>query len=179
MRDKTAQGTASRNDTRGDTHCPQEAAVSRAVRTGDWSDSLRTHAEGCAFCSEIVGASRWMQSLGTMENAVALPDASVVWRRAQFAQKQRIAERAQNALAWCEIAAAAFICAGLAGWVALDGRLLANASAWVVAAGWPAFWVAVQSIAAIAILIPAVFSSAAVAVSAGAISVACVILARD
>jgi hypothetical protein len=179
MTDNTAQNRAKQNVPRGDRNCSHETAVSRAVRTRDWSDSLRTHTEGCAFCSEIVGASRWMRSLTATQNTVALPDASVVWWRAQFAQKQRTAERAQNALAWCEIAAAAFICAGLAGWVAVDGRLLASTSAWMVAAGWPAFWVAVQSIAAIAILTPVVFSSAAVAISAGAISVACVILARD
>ena len=83
MTDNTAQNRAKQNVPRGDRNCFQETAVSRAVRTRDWSDSLRTHAEGCAFCSAIVGASRCMQSLGAMENTVALPDASVVWRRAR------------------------------------------------------------------------------------------------
>jgi hypothetical protein len=177
MRDKTAQNTASQNETGvGDRNCSQETAISRAVRTGDWNDSLRAHADECASCAEIVGASRWMQSLAATQHTVALPDASVVWWRAQLAEKQRTAERAQNALAWLELAAAALICAGLAGWAALDSGLLANAAAWMLAAGWPAFWAAVQSVA---ILTTVIFSSAAVVISAGAISVACLILARN
>ncbi len=156
--------------------CPQETAVGHAVRSGDWSDSLRTHAAECAICGDIVSASQWMQSLAALpEGTVPLPDAGVVWWRAQLAEKQRAAERAQTALAWFEIAAAA-ICAALAGWIVLDRSVMANLSAWMIAEGWPDFWAAVQSIT---LVTPAVFSSLAVGLSVAALSVVGLILAQD
>ena len=46
------------------TNCPQESAVIRAVRTGEWSESLEAHLHECAICGGVQEAARWMQALG-------------------------------------------------------------------------------------------------------------------
>jgi hypothetical protein len=161
--------------------CPQESAVSTAVRTGEWAGSLRTHAAECESCGEIVDAARWMQDFaGTSardaECESAMPDPSVVWWRARMAAKQREAERVHKMLAWLEVAAGAAISLGLAGWLALDRNVLPAATTWMMNEAGPDFWTTVNSIG---ILTPLVFSSVVVDISLVAISLAYFVLARD
>ena len=33
--------------------CPHEEAVTAAARSGEWSDELRDHREGCLICAEL------------------------------------------------------------------------------------------------------------------------------
>jgi hypothetical protein len=176
--------------------CPQEEAISAAVRTGEWTESLQVHAAECTVCGDILSASQWIRAFSgnatanASENALAnaslaaddgalhdsLPDPSVVWWRARMADKQREAEHAHKALAWFEIAAAAAICLGLAGWLAIDRNVLPAATAWLVNEGSSGFWTAVSSID---VLTPVVFSSVVVDIALVAISLAFLVLASD
>ena len=79
--------------------CPEEFAVSRAARTGQWSDLLREHAAVCAICREVLLTTRWMGSLAeARDERSALPDAERAWCAALLAQKQTEVERAQRPL---------------------------------------------------------------------------------
>ena len=99
--------------------CPQEAAVLRAARTGEWPEALAAHAAQCRHCREIADTARWMQALAqSSEKNPALPDAKLVWWRAQLAEQRAKAERTRNALGWLEIASGTVVPLGLAGWVA-------------------------------------------------------------
>lgn len=62
--------------------CEQEEAVVRAVVDGTWSDRLEQHAASCDRCRDVAATTRWMRALGTGDEA-PLPDASLVWVRAQ------------------------------------------------------------------------------------------------
>ncbi len=126
--------------------CPQEAAVLRAVRTGEWPEALAIHAAGCAPCRGIVQAAQWMQSLvQSSEKNLVLPDAKLVWWRAQLADRRAKAEGTQSVVEWLAFVSGAIAPLGLAGWVAWNwfgiqwqaARLLAGWSPqWAAAAYW-------------------------------------------
>lgn len=101
------------------TICPQEAAVTKAARTGEWTDSLRTHAAECAICREVVQTAHWMQALAqSPAKNHTMSDADLLWRRARLAERQAQAEKSQRGLEWLEILSGAIVPLGLAGWVA-------------------------------------------------------------
>ena len=85
-------------------HCPLEESVSNAVRTSAWDDSAVRHAAECHFCQEIIRTSRWMHGLAANPDrgAAPLPDASLLWWRAQLAEADR--KRATTRRLWkgCE-----------------------------------------------------------------------------
>jgi hypothetical protein len=100
-------------------NCPQEAAVTRAIRAGILDESLATHAATCPVCRDVVTVSHSMHALARgPENNRALPDASLVWWKAQLSEQQTRVERAQTILEWLQIAFAAIGSLGLAAWVA-------------------------------------------------------------
>ena len=100
-------------------NCAQEAAVTKAVRTGNWEEYLTAHAATCAVCREIIQTASWMQALArSPETNSTLPDASLLWWKARLSEKQEKAERAQEVSEWVEIASVTAISIGLAGWVA-------------------------------------------------------------
>ena len=84
--------------------CPEELAVARAARTGQWNDLLRDHAARCATCREVLQATRWMGSLAqASDERSTLPAAERVWCAALLAQKQADVERAQRPLLLAEM----------------------------------------------------------------------------
>ena len=64
--------------------CRQEPSILEALRTGNWNDSHSQHLNDCSDCRETVDVARWMRLLaqGLRE---PLPDAKIVWLRAQIA----------------------------------------------------------------------------------------------
>jgi hypothetical protein len=97
--------------------CPEEFAVSRAGRTGQWNDLLRDHAAHCATCREVLLATRWMGSLAQVSDASdRLPDAERTWCAALLAQKQAEVERAQRPLLVAE-ALIVLLGLGALGWL--------------------------------------------------------------
>ena len=127
--------------------CPQEAAVARAVRTGHWQASLQAHAAGCAVCREVVVASRWLQALTqSSETNRALPDAGLLWWKAQLVQKQAQAERAQKPLEWVGVFAETILVVGPAGWFAWYWRELQGPLTGLTASLLPQVWKAAWEI---------------------------------
>ena len=76
--------------------CEQEQAAAAAARTGAWTDPLREHVRGCAVCSEVVALTGLLlqESRLAEHEQASLPDASLVWRKAQANARERALARA-------------------------------------------------------------------------------------
>ena len=71
------------------TLCSCEQAVLVAVRTQEWTEALRAHFSTCSFCQEAVQVAASMESLAGEPNVFRLlPDASLIWLKAQLAQRR-------------------------------------------------------------------------------------------
>jgi len=87
--------------------CEREQAVTELLQSGRWPEAcdaaLRSHVENCAVCSEVVLMARLLQE----ENAslladVKLPDAGLVWWKAQLRARREAAELATRPIALAE-----------------------------------------------------------------------------
>lgn len=94
--------------------CEKERAVAAALRSGSLSGDLLAHISVCEVCTEVAQVSHaLLQEVAPTAKDLRLPDASLVWRRAQaLAQQQAIAKATRPIRI-------ARICAGLAAFVAL------------------------------------------------------------
>ena len=71
------------------TSCLHEQSIAVAVQTGSWTDALRMHLTDCVSCQETVQIAGWMHSLAAAEESShPLPDARVIWLKANLAQKR-------------------------------------------------------------------------------------------
>jgi hypothetical protein len=130
------------------TDCPREEAVSEAVRSGKWEGPITRHAAECQICREIVQTSRWMQAMAeSVESVSALPDASVMWWRAQLSEREAKLERTQKALEWLQIISSVLVSAGLLVWAVWNWRAVAGAMAWLSSDVWSRVWVAAYLLA--------------------------------
>lgn len=82
-----------------DLYCEREALVASALNAGafDGDDSLVTHAAGCPVCSEVVLITRFLKT-ETPDVAPQLPDAGILWWRAQLDVKRNAVARATRAV---------------------------------------------------------------------------------
>lgn len=144
------------------TNCAQEAAVTKAVRTGNWEESLTAHAATCAVCREITHTASWMQALARSSEAIStLPDASLLWWKARLSEKQEKAERAQDVSDWVEIASVTAISIGLAAWVAWNWlavqtsmtRLMVTMQLWVTASSTSLLFLPVSAVLCLALAV--------------------------
>ena len=144
-------------------NCAQEAAVARAVRTGNWEESLTTHAAACAVCQEITQTAGWMQALARSPETIStLPDASLLWWKARLSEKQAKAEKAQEVSEWVEIASVTAILIGLAAWVtwnrlaiqALMTRFMGAMQLWVTAYSTSLLFLPVSAVLCLALAVP-------------------------
>lgn len=166
--------------------CPHESAVARAVRHGDWSESLQSHLRDCAICRSVRESARLMQALAEAPEARGeaqndLPDARVLWLRAQFSQRQAAAERAHRILQWVEIGCVTAACMGLGIWLAWSwsgiGGQIADRVGWALFEAWPALWSNVYAYGPANA--PILFSSALAAISLLAVAIAYPLLVRE
>ena len=131
--------------------CPQEAAVWKAVRAGEWPEALATHAAGCAPCRGIVQAAQWMQSLAqTPEKNLAVPDANLIWWRAQLADRRAKTEKTQGVEEWLAFVSGAIVPLGLAAWVAWNWYGIQSAAGGLLMGLAPQFSLAAVPLAALA-----------------------------
>ncbi|HEX5106938.1 MAG TPA: hypothetical protein VFV95_00765 [Vicinamibacterales bacterium] len=101
--------------------CPFEAAVAGAAVGGRWLDDsaseLRTHAQGCAFCADIVQVAMVFRSEHDAARQVRVPSAGQVWWRATVRARMEAAQAASRPMTWLQgmagAAAAGLICAML------------------------------------------------------------------
>jgi hypothetical protein len=98
--------------------CSQEMAVARAARSGHWDTALKSHADDCPACKEVVQTVLAMQSLAAPAAIAPMPDADLLWRKALLEQRQAAAQRAQRPLRIAEYASLGVIALALSGWLA-------------------------------------------------------------
>lgn len=173
------------------TSCSEERAVARAVRSGEWNESLEAHVRSCATCHSVRQAAEWMRGLAPApelgpNDQTDLPDPQILWLRAQLSERQARAERAHAILQWVEIASAMVICAGVGVWLAWNwnevGGLIGDGTNWVLFDSWPALWnsFSVYGLSAYGPgNAPLVFSSALAAIAVAAVAIAYPLLARE
>jgi hypothetical protein len=100
--------------------CDKEQAVAEMVQGGHWPDScdpaLKAHLEHCAACSEVVLAAQFLlEEKAALLATLKLPDAGLVWWKAQLRARREAAATATRPIALAERFALA---CGLAGLVA-------------------------------------------------------------
>jgi len=79
--------------------CRHEPHVRRATVENQWTDALREHVASCADCAAAAAAGTFMTRLSRFdERPRKLPDASVVWLKAQLFRGSVIADRAARPL---------------------------------------------------------------------------------
>jgi len=87
--------------------CANEQAVTELLQSGRWPEAcdaaLRSHVESCAVCSEVVLVARLLQEANASLLAdVKLPDAGLVWWKAQLRARREAAELATRPIALAE-----------------------------------------------------------------------------
>ena len=91
------------------TSCPHEGAITAAARSGEWSEKLKAHRDGCLSCAELTLVVSALAA--DAEELVAiddpLPDPAPIWLRARLASRERQYERATRAIVWVQRAAIA------------------------------------------------------------------------
>jgi len=173
------------------TNCSEESAVARAVRSGEWDESLEAHVRGCGTCRSVRQAAQWMQALAPESQLGAreqtnLPDPQVLWLRAQISERQAAAERAHRIMQLVEVVCAMVICAGLGIWLVRDwsevGGAIGDGMNWVLFEAWPAVWNSLYTYGLYAygpVNTPILFSSALAAIALVAVAIAYPLLARE
>lgn len=127
--------------------CEREIEVVSAIQTGVWQDApdLRAHAANCPLCRDAAAVAFAMKEVDTLAGVEShpLPDASLVWWKAQLRARREAVERASEPVRIFTRAAYVFGCVILAGvlwqqWARLRGLLsfakfqgLSPASGWL------------------------------------------------
>jgi hypothetical protein len=107
--------------------CEQEPRVLEAATSGRWEPALRKHAEECASCAEVALVAAFMNEAEAEPAEVRLPDAELVWWKAQLRARRAAAEKATRPIALAEKAACSAV--GLA-MIAVLAFLWPNLEAW-------------------------------------------------
>jgi len=86
--------------------CEREQAVTEMLQSGRWPEAcdpaLRSHVEKCGVCSEVVLVAKFLrEEHASLFADMKLPDAGLVWWRAQLRARREAAE-----LSTCPIALA-------------------------------------------------------------------------
>lgn len=93
--------------------CQKELLVTEALRREDWSDELRNHVAACSVCADTVLTAQLLKELNDIANPqVKLPNAGLIWWKAQLKAKRAAAERAAQPIRLVEKISCA--CAALA-----------------------------------------------------------------
>ena len=119
--------------------CSRETEVLDLVGIGQWparaDADLATHVASCPHCADlVVVASAILDERDRGEQYARLPDAGIVWFRAQVRAREDARRRAARPLLIAQIAGAAVVVAILAMW---SGGLIERVPA-LAASGWSA-----------------------------------------
>ena len=74
--------------------CDKEKQVLEALRSVELSPELLNHVATCAACADLVLVSKFLQSEAENVREAALPDAGLVWRKAQLRSRHEALARA-------------------------------------------------------------------------------------
>ncbi|MGH9351987.1 MAG: hypothetical protein ACRD2G_07495 [Terriglobia bacterium] len=103
------------------TSCDREIEVLGAIQSGHWLEAsdpdLRAHAAGCPVCAEVALVACALLEADVWSGAEIhpLPQASLVWWKAQLRARREAVERASEPIAIFERVAYAFGCLALLG----------------------------------------------------------------
>ncbi len=111
------------------TPCRFEPDVVLAASTGEWTESLRTHAACCADCAAAAEVGPWMEELARVDDREhILPDPAVLWLKAKLIQSNVAMQRAALPITRLQIAAYLSVAAC---WAALLTWKWSAIQAWV------------------------------------------------
>jgi hypothetical protein len=87
--------------------CEKEQAVTEMLQTGRWPDAcdsaLRSHVENCVVCSEVVLVAQFLrEEHAALSAEMKLPDAGLVWWKAQLRARREAVELATRPIALAE-----------------------------------------------------------------------------
>lgn len=114
--------------------CEKEARVVRCARTGFWDADLEQHVASCQACAEAASVARLLNQMRSADEASArVPDAALMWRKAQFFAARDAGERATRPISFverfayalaavCVVAACVWRWHSIRGWVAAAGK---------------------------------------------------------
>ncbi len=93
--------------------CEKEQQVLGAVRSGRWDDEsnspLRLHAASCPACADVALVAQFLhQDIDRAGTQARLPEAGLVWWKAQLLARRAAAERATQPIALVERVACAW-----------------------------------------------------------------------
>jgi hypothetical protein len=103
-----------KTDSRQTRFCEKEQVVVAALLAGALPDELLAHVSVCEVCTEVAQVSHaLLHQVAPAADVLRLPDASLVWKRAQALAKQQAIAKATRPIR------IARICAGVAALVAV------------------------------------------------------------
>jgi hypothetical protein len=87
--------------------CEREQGVTEMLQSGRWPEdcdpALRSHVENCAVCSEVVLVAQFLrEEHASLFADMKLPDAGLVWWRAQLRARREATELATRPIALAE-----------------------------------------------------------------------------
>ena len=75
--------------------CEQEQAIAAAVRAGTLDATLLAHANRCPICSDVLLVAEFLQADSTsLERDLNIPDAVVLWKKAELRAKEKALAKA-------------------------------------------------------------------------------------
>ncbi len=96
-----------------DMSCPCERDVLDLVAIGQWPSradaTLRAHAAECAICKEVAAVATVVREWADDPQPVKVPDAAVVWYRAQVRAREEAARRASRPVLAAQLVALATV----------------------------------------------------------------------
>lgn len=109
--------------------CEKELLVIEAARAGAWDAELRKHVANCHTCGDVALAAEALNAMRAVDQAQArVPDAGLMWWKAQLLSKRAAAERATKPISFVEHFAYAcgifaFVAVCVWQWAAIRGWL--------------------------------------------------------
>ena len=83
--------------------CEKESLVIEAARSGAWDADLRAHTSECTACSDAALAAQALNEMRAIDFAECrIPDAGLMWWKAQLLAKREAGERATGPIAFVE-----------------------------------------------------------------------------
>jgi hypothetical protein len=125
--------------------CEKELLVVEAARSGSWDAELRKHVADCRACGEVALTAQALNAMRASDQVEArIPDAGLMWWKAQLLSKRAAAERATKPISFvehfayaCGIFAAVAVCvwqwSAIRAWFGSMGRGVHRGSAATVA----------------------------------------------
>lgn len=119
--------------------CPRETEVLELVAIGAWparaGADLRAHASGCPACQDVAAVSLALEALDEGDARASLPDARLVWHRAQMRAREAALRQATRPILFAQVAGIAGVLIVAALWILGAGPSIAHAAAWAWTTG--------------------------------------------